>query len=122
MSKTIITIDDAQTMRKMIKFTLQPTGHEIIEAADGAEAYEKLKARSVDLIITDVNMPRMDGIELTRKLRQIPMHARTPIVLLTTESSPEKKNQGRAAGATGWIVKPFNQQQLLKLVSQVLPN
>lgn len=122
MSKTIITVDDAQTMRKMIKFTLQPTGHEIIEAADGAEAYETLKNRPVDLVITDVNMPNLDGIELTRKLRQTPLHARTPIVLLTTESSPEKKNQGRAAGATGWIVKPFNQRQLLTLVSQVLPN
>jgi len=122
MSKTIITVDDAQTMRKMVRFTLQPTGHEIIEAADGVEAFDTLKNRQVDLIITDVNMPNMDGIELTRKLRSTPLHARTPIVLLTTESSPEKKNQGRAAGATGWIVKPFNQQQLLAIVSKVLPN
>lgn len=122
MSKTIITVDDAQTMRKMIRFTLQPTGHDIIEAADGAEAFNTLKDRPVDLVITDVNMPNMDGIELTRKLRATPLHASTPIVLLTTESSPEKKNQGRAAGATGWIVKPFNQQQLLAIVSKVLPN
>lgn len=122
MSKTIITVDDAQTMRKMIRFTLQSTGHEIIEAADGAEALNTLKNRPVDLIITDVNMPNMDGIELTRKLRGSPLHARTPIVLLTTEASAEKKNQGRAAGATGWIVKPFNQKQLLDIVTKILPN
>ncbi|MBC2606743.1 response regulator [Pelagicoccus albus] len=122
MSKTIITVDDAQTMRKMIRFTLQPTGHQILEAADGQEAYEMLQSKPVDLIITDVNMPRLNGIELTRKLRSTPLHRATPIVLLTTESSPEKKNQGREAGATGWIVKPFNQQQLLALVTKVLPN
>lgn len=122
MSKTIITIDDAQTMRKMIRFTLQTTGHQVLEASDGQEAFDTLKNKPVDLIITDVNMPRMDGIELTRKLRSTPLHSRTPIVLLTTESSPEKKNQGRAAGATGWIVKPFSQKQLLSIVAKVLPN
>ncbi|MEM9158463.1 MAG: response regulator [Verrucomicrobiota bacterium] len=122
MSKTIITIDDAQTMRKMIRFTLQPTGHEVLEAEDGIEALNTLKNRSVDLIITDVNMPRMDGITLTRELRSSPKHSRTPIILLTTESDPAKKDLGRAAGATGWIVKPFNQLQLLSLVSKILPN
>lgn len=122
MSKTIITVDDAQTMRKMIRFTLQPTGHQILEAADGVEAFNTLKDKPVDLIITDVNMPNMDGLELTRKLRATALHSRTPIVLLTTESSPEKKTQGKAAGATGWIVKPFNQQQLLAIVAKILPN
>ncbi len=117
-----MTVDDAATMRKMVSFTLKPTGHQVIEAADGREALNALKQRHVDLVITDVNMPHMDGIELTRNLRAIPAFSRTPIILLTTESDPAKKNLGRAAGATGWIVKPFNQEQLLSIVAKVLPN
>lgn len=120
MSKTIITVDDAATMRKMIAFTLKGAGHEVLEASDGAEALKTLQARQVDLVITDVNMPNMDGITLTRSLRALPQFARTPIVLLTTESAPEKKAEGKAAGATGWIVKPFQQDQLLAVVSKVL--
>ncbi|MDQ8181256.1 response regulator [Pelagicoccus sp. SDUM812005] len=120
--KTIITVDDASTIRKMVGFTLKSAGHQVLEAADGLEAYEKLKGKSVDLVITDVNMPRMDGIELTRKLRALPAYSRVPIVLLTTEAGAAKKSEGRAAGATGWIVKPFSQDQLLALVSRVLPN
>lgn len=120
MSKTIMTVDDAATMRKMIAFTLKGAGHEVIEAGDGAEALGILKGRSVDLVITDVNMPNMDGITLTRQLRALPPFAKTPIVLLTTESDPAKKTEGKAAGATGWIVKPFQQDQLLAVVSKVL--
>lgn len=120
MSKTIITVDDAATMRKMISFTLKGAGHEVLEAADGAEALKTLQTRQVDLVITDVNMPNMDGITLTRSLRALPQFSRTPIVLLTTESSPEKKAEGKAAGATGWIVKPFQQDQLLAVVAKVL--
>ena len=121
MGKTIITVDDAATMRKMISFTLKGAGHEVLEADDGAVALQVLRDRSVDLVITDLNMPNMDGIELTRQLRTLPQFQKTPIILLTTESDPEKKNQGRAAGATGWIVKPFNQEQLLAIVARVLP-
>lgn len=120
MSKTIITVDDAATMRKMIAFTLKGAGHEVLEASDGTEALKTLETRQVDLVITDVNMPNMDGITLTRSLRALPQFARTPIVLLTTESAPEKKAEGKAAGATGWIVKPFQQEQLLAVVSKVL--
>ena len=120
MSKTIITVDDAATMRKMISFTLKGAGHDVIEAGDGAEALNTLKTRGVDLVITDVNMPNMDGITLTRNLRTLPQFAKTPIILLTTESSPEKKAEGKAAGATGWIVKPFQQEQLLAVVAKVL--
>ncbi len=120
MSKTIITVDDAATMRKMISFTLKGAGHEVIEAADGVEALKTLQTRAVDLVITDVNMPNMDGLTLTRSLRALPQFARTPIVLLTTESAPEKKAEGRAAGATGWIVKPFQQEQLLAVVAKIL--
>lgn len=120
MSKTIITVDDAATMRKMISFTLKGAGHEVLEASDGVEALKTLQTRAVDLVITDVNMPNMDGLTLTRSLRALPQFARTPIVLLTTESAPEKKAEGKAAGATGWIVKPFQQDQLLAVVAKVL--
>ncbi len=121
MSKKIITVDDAATMRKMVSFTLKGAGYEIFEAGDGVEALTVLRDRVVDLVITDVNMPNMDGLELTRQLRALPAYARVPIVLLTTESDPAKKLLGRTAGATGWIVKPFNQEQLLALVAKVLP-
>ena len=120
MGKTIITVDDASTMRKMISFTLKAAGHEILEAGDGVEALTTLQDRSVDLVITDVHMPNMDGITLTRNLRASQLHQKTPIILLTTESSPEKKAEGKAAGATGWVVKPFQQEQLLAVVAKVL--
>ena len=121
MSKKIITVDDAATMRKMVSFTLKGAGHEVWEAGDGREALNLLKQSAVDLVITDVNMPVMDGLELTRQLRALPAFARVPIILLTTESDPAKKLLGRAAGATGWIVKPFSQEQLLAIVAKVLP-
>lgn len=120
MNKTILTVDDAATMRKMISFTLKGAGHEVLEACDGVEALKTLQGRRVDAVITDVNMPNMDGITLTRNLRANPLFGKTPIVLLTTESSPEKKAEGRAAGATGWIVKPFQQEQLLAVIAKVL--
>ena len=121
MRKTILTVDDASTMRKVIALALAGAGHEVIEAEDGVAALALIQGRHVDLVITDVNMPNMDGIELTRQLRTLPAFARTPIILLTTESDPAKKNLGRAAGATGWIVKPFSQEQLLAIVAKVLP-
>ncbi|MBC2607174.1 response regulator [Pelagicoccus albus] len=120
--KTIITVDDASTIRKMVGFTLKSAGHNVVEAADGMEALNTLKQRPVDLVITDVNMPNMNGIDLTRQLRALPNYRSTPIILLTTETDPAKKSAGRAAGATGWIVKPFSQDQLLAIVSKVLPN
>ena len=120
MSK-IITVDNAATMRKMVSATLNGAGHEVLEAGDGREALDVLRQRAVDLVITDVNLTSMDGLELTRQLRALPAFARTPIILLTTESDPAKKLLGRAAGATGWIVKPFSQEQLLALVAKVLP-
>ena len=109
MGKTILTVDDAATMRKMVSFTLRSAGHEVLEAQDGAIALGLLQSRTVDLVITDVHMPNMNGLELTRQLRALPRFGRTPIILLTTESDPGKKAEGRAAGATGWIVKPFSQ-------------
>ncbi len=118
--KTILTVDDASTMRKMVSFTLKSAGHQVLEAADGAEAFATAQTRPIDLVIADINMPRMNGIELTRNLRGLPAYRSVPIVLLTTESDPAKKNEGRAAGATGWITKPFSQDQLLAVVAKVL--
>jgi two-component system chemotaxis response regulator CheY len=121
MSKTILTVDDASTIRKMVSFTLRGAGHEVLESPNGQDALMLLQTRLVDLVITDIHMPAMDGIELTRRLRANPAMARTPILLLTTESDPAKKAEGRAAGATGWIVKPFSQEQLLAVVARILP-
>jgi len=121
MPRTILTVDDAATMRKMVSFTLRGAGHEVLEAPDGADALSALRSRRVDLVITDIHMPRMNGIELTRALRALPEFNKVPILLLTTESDPAKKAEGRAAGATGWIVKPFSQEQLLAIVAKLLP-
>ena len=122
MGKVILTVDDAATIRKMVSFTLRGAGHQMLEAADGVQALETLRSGLVDLVITDVNMPNMGGIELTRRMRALPSFLKTPIVLLTTESDPQKKAEGRAAGATGWMVKPFNQEQLLALVAKLFPS
>jgi two-component system chemotaxis response regulator CheY len=122
MPRTILTVDDAMTMRKMVSFTLKAAGHEVLEAQDGAIALSMLQSRSVDLVLTDIHMPNMNGIELTRQLRALPSFGRTPIILLTTESDPGKKAEGRSAGATGWIVKPFSQEQLLAIVAKLLPS
>lgn len=108
-------------MRRMVAFTLKAAGYELLEASDGQEALNVIKGRRVDLVISDINMPTMNGIELTKQLRGLPGFGRTPIILLTTESDPAKKAEGRAAGATGWIVKPFQQDQLLAVVGKVLP-
>jgi len=121
MKKTILTVDDATTMRKIIVLALRGAGHDVLEAEDGLAALEVLQTRHVDLIITDVNMPRLNGIEMTRRVRLLPNFQKTPILLLTTESDPNIKNLGRAAGATGWLVKPFQREQLLAVVAKVLP-
>jgi two-component system chemotaxis response regulator CheY len=113
-------VDDSASMLQMVSFTLKGAGYEVVEAADGQAALDLAKTRGVDLVITDVNMPRMDGITLIKELRALPNYRFTPLLMLTTESSPEKKQEGKAAGATGWIVKPFNPEQLLATVKKVL--
>lgn len=119
--RTVLAVDDAMTMRKMVAFTLRGAGFDVIEAPNGAEGLKQLGAKSVDLIITDVNMPVMDGIEFTRQARAALRGRPVPILILTTESDQSKKAEARAAGATGWIVKPFQQDQLLAVVGKVLP-
>ncbi|SCA54851.1 Chemotaxis protein CheY [Candidatus Terasakiella magnetica] len=121
MGLRVLAVDDSKTMRDMVGFTLRNAGHDVIEAGDGEDALAKLGNDRVDLIITDVNMPRMDGITLIKNLRANDVHKSTPILVLTTESDSSKKNEGRAAGATGWIVKPFSPDKLLQVVSKVCP-
>jgi len=120
MAASILAVDDSASMRQMVSFTLKGAGYDVVEAADGVEALNIAKTRSVNLVITDVNMPNMDGISLIRELRSLPSYKLTPLLMLTTESGADKKQQGKAAGATGWIVKPFNPEQLLKTVSKVI--
>jgi len=120
MAASILALEDSASMRQMVSFTLKGAGYVVGEAADGVEALNIAKTRSVNLVITDVNMPNMDGISLIRELRALPTYKFTPLLMLTTESSADKKQQGKAAGATGWIVKPFNPEQLLNTVKKVL--
>lgn len=116
----ILAVDDSASMRQMVSFTLKGAGHEVIEANDGVDALAKAQSSTVDLVISDVNMPNMDGITLIAELRKLPAFKFTPMLMLTTESSADKKAQGKAAGATGWIVKPFNPDQLLNTIKKVL--
>ncbi len=117
---TILAVDDSNSMRQMVSFTLKQAGHTVTEAVDGVEALELAKKSSFNLVISDVNMPRMDGISLIKQLRTLPNYKFTPLLMLTTESGMDKKQEGKAAGATGWIVKPFNPDQLLSTVKRVL--
>lgn len=117
---TILAVDDSASMRQMVTFTLKGAGFEVIEAVDGVEALGKAKGVNVDLVLTDVNMPNMDGITLVKELRTLPNFKFTPMLMLTTESAGDKKAAGKAAGATGWIVKPFNPDQLLNTIKRVL--
>ena len=117
---SILTVDDSTSMRQMVSFTLKGAGYEVVESVDGVEALEIAKTRSFDLVVTDVNMPNMDGITLIKELRNLPDYKFTPLLMLTTESATEKKQEGKAAGATGWIVKPFDPEQLLSTIKKVL--
>lgn len=116
-----MTVDDSASMRQTISFTLRNAGYEVVEAVDGRDALDKLSRQAVDLVITDLNMPNIDGIELIRQLRGLPAFRYVPIVMLTTESQDERKQQGRAAGASGWIVKPFKSEQLVAVTKRFLP-
>lgn len=116
----ILAVDDSLSMRQMVTFTLKGAGHQVEEAQDGQEALDKASRASFDLVITDVNMPRMDGIQLIKKLRALPAYKVAPLITLTTEMSAGKKKAGKEAGATGWIVKPFDPDKLLDVVKRVL--
>ncbi len=120
MAKLIATVDDSASIRQMVNFTLSGAGYEVIEAVDGQDALARLQGQRVELILTDLNMPNLNGIELIRCLRADPGFKFTPMVLLTTESQADKKQEGKAAGATGWIVKPFQPEQLLAVVKKLI--
>ena len=122
MGKTVLVVDDSVSMRQMVSFTLTGAGYEVVEAGDGKEAVDKLNGGAKpNLVITDLNMPNMDGITLIKAIRAMGPHKFTPILMLTTESSDAKKKEGQGAGATGWVVKPFNPEQMLATIKKVMP-
>ncbi len=120
MNKKILAVDDSASMRQMVLLTLQGAGYDVVQASDGIEALDIARGGAVDLVLTDVHMPRMDGITLVRELRGLLDYKFVPMLVLTTESSQEKKMEGKRAGATGWIVKPFNPPQLLATIARVI--
>jgi len=120
MTKTILSVDDSASIRQMIQLTLQGAGYQVVQANDGAEGLAKAQATPVDMVVTDLNMPVMNGLGLIRELRKLPNYRGVPILFLTTESDAELKKQAKEAGATGWITKPFQQDQLVSVVKKVL--
>ncbi len=120
MAKSILAVDDSPSVRRMVSFTLNGAGYEVIEAVDGEDALAKARTTAVHLVLTDHNMPRMDGLTLVRSLRRLPAYRAAPILILTTESGPDMKEQGRLAGATGWLVKPFEPRRLVEVVKKVI--
>ena len=118
--QSILAVDDSPSMRKMVSFTLTGAGYNVVEAVDGQDALEKAESHNIDLVLADQNMPRLDGIGLTRRLREHPKFKSIPILILTTESSDQMKQAGRAAGATGWLVKPFDPNKLIEVIQKVI--
>jgi two-component system chemotaxis response regulator CheY len=120
MTKTVLAVDDSASIRQMVTFTLKSAGYQVVEAMDGEDGLAKAKAAGVNLVLTDQNMPRMDGLSLIRALRALPQYKAVPILMLTTESGDAMKAQGKAAGATGWLVKPFDPAKLVEVVKKVI--
>ncbi len=120
MAKLIMTADDSASVRQMVTFTLRQNGYDVVEAVDGRDALNKLNSQKVDMLLTDLNMPNLDGIGLIKGVRAGALNKFIPIVMLTTESQDARKTEGKAAGATGWIVKPFKPEQLIAVIKKVL--
>ena len=120
MAKTILAVDDSGSLRSMVSFSLKAAGYQVVEAVDGQDGLDKARNRVVDLVLTDQNMPRMDGLTLIKSLRGMATYSKVPILMLTTESSDEMKAQGKAVGATGWMVKPFDPARLIGVVKKVI--
>ena len=120
MSKTILAVDDSGSLRQMVVFTLKSVGYQVVEAVDGQEALGLAKRQVFDMVLTDQNMPKMDGLTLIRALRDMPQYKTVPIIMLTTESGEDMKSRGRAAGANGWMVKPFDPKRLVEVVKKVI--
>ena len=120
MAKTILIVDDSISLRQVVSIALTNAGYEVIEACDGKDALAKLTGQKVHLMISDVNMPNMDGISFLKAVRQLPNYRFTPVIMLTTEAGEEKKKEGQAAGARAWVVKPFRPEQLLQAVAKLI--
>jgi two-component system, chemotaxis family, chemotaxis protein CheY len=120
MTQVILTTDDSASVRQMVSFTLKDAGYSVLEASDGLEALDKIQGSRINMLITDLNMPKLDGIELIRQIRSKPQLKFIPIIMLTTESQDIRKQEGKAAGATGWIIKPFKPVQLVNVVKRIL--
>lgn len=120
MAKTVLAVDDSGSLRQMVVFSLRAAGYQVSEAVDGQDGLDKACLQVFDLVLTDQNMPRMDGLSLIRALRAMDTYQKVPILMLTTESSDDMKAKGRAAGANGWLVKPFDPQRLLEVVKKVI--
>jgi two-component system, chemotaxis family, chemotaxis protein CheY len=121
MARNVLIVDDSASMRQVIAFTLEKAGFLVAQGVNGKDGLKRLEESEPELIISDLNMPEMDGLEFIRQLRARPASRLTPVLMLTTESDSTKKMQGKAAGATGWIIKPFDPQQLLQVIARVLP-
>lgn len=122
MAKTILAVDDSGSLRQMVAFSLKAAGYDVVQAVDGQDGLNKAKEKTVDLVLTDQNMPIMDGLTLIKNLRSLSSYQKIPILMLTTESSDEMKAKGRAAGANGWLVKPFDPKRLIEVVQKVIGN
>ncbi|MFD1121261.1 response regulator [Methylophilus flavus] len=120
MAKTILTVDDSGSLRQMVAFSLKAAGYDVVQAVDGQDGLNRAKEKTVDLVLTDQNMPVMDGLTLITNLRTLASYQRVPILMLTTESSDEMKAKGKAAGANGWLVKPFDPKRLIEVVQKVI--
>lgn len=120
MAKTILAVDDSGSLRQMVAFSLKAAGYDVVQAVDGQDGLNKAKEKTVDLVLTDQNMPIMDGLTLITNLRALSSYQKTPILMLTTESSDEMKAKGKAAGANGWLVKPFDPKRLIEVVQKVI--
>jgi two-component system chemotaxis response regulator CheY len=120
MAKTILAVDDSASLRQMLAFSLNAAGYDVVQAVDGQDGLNKAKERTVDLVLTDQNMPIMDGLTLIKHLRELGSYQKVPILMLTTESSDDMKAKGKAAGANGWLVKPFDPKRLIEVVEKVI--
>ncbi len=118
--RRILTVDDSNSIRQMVAYTLRKAGYDVMEAVDGKDGLAKVTGTKFDLIVTDLNMPLMDGIQMITAVRKLPGYSFIPILMLTTESQAEKKEAGKKAGATGWIVKPFNEEQLISVIQKLV--
>jgi two-component system, chemotaxis family, chemotaxis protein CheY len=120
MTKTVLSVDDSPSIREMMAFALEPHGYTVVQAEDGTDGLRQMSSNNIDLVITDLNMPNMNGIEMTRAIRADTRFDGVPIVLLTTEGQREKMLEGKAAGAAGWIVKPFDEQKICSIVKKMI--